>query len=290
MEAAQLISQEWDSLSGQYTAEEADFMTHFLGGNYSCFPSNVANANANFMYFSQGISSKTDYSDDIFPTITASNGPYLCNPATDIDSLSMFFSIDHERLCLEPMFFSPQYLDDNLIKQINYEGIDHERSCLEPASQADRTINMENPAKRFRSSLEVSENTRNGSNNCFSHNSNAFLVLNGGTSPSLNPKESAVTNLGRKSRARNGPATDSPSIYARRRRERINERLRILQTLVPNGTKVDISTMLEEAVQYVKFLQLQIKVLSSEDMWMYAPLAYNGINIGLDLTFSSPTN
>lgn len=45
-----------------------------------------------------------------------------------------------------------------------------------------------------------------------------------------------------------------------RRRERINERLRILQNLIPNGTKVDISTMLEEAVHYVKFLQLQIKV------------------------------
>jgi hypothetical protein len=70
-----------------------------------------------------------------------------------------------------------------------------------------------------------------------------------------------------------------------RRRERINERLKILQKLVPNGTKVsdrlitrcvasarivancpeifmqvDISTMLEEAVQYVRFLQLQIKV------------------------------
>jgi hypothetical protein len=79
--------------------------------------------------------------------------------------------------------------------------------------------------------------------------------------------------------------------------------------------------MLEEAVHYVKFLQLQIKVLtisepflfsihfsiyymqkiqinysffiiwmkqllSSEDMWMYAPIAYNGINIGLDLSFN----
>ncbi|KAF0888275.1 hypothetical protein E2562_013719 [Oryza meyeriana var. granulata] len=43
--------------------------------------------------------------------------------------------------------------------------------------------------------------------------------------------------------------------------------------------KVDISTMLEEAIQYVKFLHLQIKLLSSDEMWMYAPLAYNGINI-----------
>ncbi|XP_066361250.1 uncharacterized protein [Miscanthus floridulus] len=81
-------------------------------------------------------------------------------------------------------------------------------------------------------------------------------------------------------------ATESQSLYARKRRERINERLRILQNLVPNGTKVDISTMLEEAVQYVKFLQLQIKLLSSDEMWMYAPIAYNGMNIGIDLNLS----
>jgi hypothetical protein len=65
-----------------------------------------------------------------------------------------------------------------------------------------------------------------------------------------------------------------------KRREKINERLKTLQNLVPNGTKVDISTMLEEAVHYVKFLQLQIKLLSSDDLWMYAPLAYNGLDMG----------
>ncbi|KAL9237976.1 hypothetical protein vseg_012461 [Gypsophila vaccaria] len=89
-----------------------------------------------------------------------------------------------------------------------------------------------------------------------------------------------VTTKGKK-RASRGEATDPQSLYARRRRQRINERLRILQTLVPNGTKVDISTMLEEAVQYVKFLQLQIKLLSSDDLWMYAPLAYNGVDMNL---------
>lgn len=49
-------------------------------------------------------------------------------------------------------------------------------------------------------------------------------------------------------------------VLLQKRREKINERLRILQNLVPNGTKVDISTMLEDAVHYVQFLQLQIKV------------------------------
>ncbi|XP_042449089.1 transcription factor bHLH139-like [Zingiber officinale] len=89
-----------------------------------------------------------------------------------------------------------------------------------------------------------------------------------------------------KKRAGRGAATDPQSLYARKRRERINERLKTLQNLVPNGTKVDISTMLEEAVQYVKFLQLQIKLLSSDDLWMYAPIAYNGMNLGIDLNIS----
>ncbi|KAL6623502.1 hypothetical protein ACP70R_033381 [Stipagrostis hirtigluma subsp. patula] len=92
-----------------------------------------------------------------------------------------------------------------------------------------------------------------------------------------------------KARAARGSATEPQSIYARKRRERINERLKILQNLVPNGTKVDISTMLEEAVHYVKFLQLQIKLLSCDDTWMYAPIAYNGMNIGIDLNMDRCT-
>ncbi|OEL22825.1 Transcription factor bHLH84 [Dichanthelium oligosanthes] len=91
-----------------------------------------------------------------------------------------------------------------------------------------------------------------------------------------------------KARAAKGSATDPQSLYARRRRERINERLKILQKLVPNGTKVDISTMLEEAVRYVRFLQQQINMLSSDEMWMYAPIAYNGMSLGIDLKISPP--
>ena len=51
------------------------------------------------------------------------------------------------------------------------------------------------------------------------------------------------------------------------RRERISERLRALQELVPNGTKVDLVTMLEKAISYVKFLQLQVKVLATDEFW-----------------------
>ncbi|ESQ51089.1 hypothetical protein EUTSA_v10023147mg [Eutrema salsugineum] len=77
--------------------------------------------------------------------------------------------------------------------------------------------------------------------------------------------DSKSLNLSGKTRASRGAATDPQSLYAR----------------------VDISTMLEEAVQYVKFLQLQIKLLSSDDLWMYAPIAYNGMDIGLDMKLNS---
>ncbi|RLM78550.1 hypothetical protein C2845_PM12G24940 [Panicum miliaceum] len=63
------------------------------------------------------------------------------------------------------------------------------------------------------------------------------------------------------------PTKDPQSLAAKNRRERISERLRTLQELVPNGTKVDLVTMLEKAISYVKFLQLQVKVLATDEFW-----------------------
>ncbi|KAJ1255800.1 hypothetical protein BS78_05G220700 [Paspalum vaginatum] len=94
-------------------------------------------------------------------------------------------------------------------------------------------------------------------------------------------EESVVLKQSCSSRARSQSSKNSQNLYAKKRRERINEKLKILQQLIPNGTKVDMSTMLEEAVQYVKFLQLQIKLLSSDKTWMYAPLAYNHMSMDL---------
>ncbi|KAE9455765.1 hypothetical protein C3L33_12334, partial [Rhododendron williamsianum] len=69
-------------------------------------------------------------------------------------------------------------------------------------------------------------------------------------------------------RARRGQATDPHSIAERLcsllqlRRERIAERMRALQELVPSCNKTDRAAMLDEIIDYVKFLRLQVKVLS----------------------------
>ncbi|XP_061340442.1 transcription factor UNE12-like [Gastrolobium bilobum] len=67
-------------------------------------------------------------------------------------------------------------------------------------------------------------------------------------------------------RARRGQATDPHSIAERLRRERIAERMKALQELVPSANKTDRAVMLDEIVDYVKFLRLQVKVLSMSRM------------------------
>ncbi|KAL3513416.1 hypothetical protein ACH5RR_026133 [Cinchona calisaya] len=66
-------------------------------------------------------------------------------------------------------------------------------------------------------------------------------------------------------RAKRGCATHPRSIAERVRRTRISDRIRKLQELVPNMDKqTNTADMLEEAVEYVKFLQKQIQELTEQ--------------------------
>uniref|UniRef100_A0A2N9I1M2 BHLH domain-containing protein n=1 Tax=Fagus sylvatica TaxID=28930 RepID=A0A2N9I1M2_FAGSY len=275
MEPIGVISEgEWSSLSGMYTAEEADFMAQLL--NNASLP-NESSGDSSFGVPSstfwpahessmnvEGLSESSYYSSDMatsnfysfshgtrFGGSSSQHSYYLSDShpilAPNNNSMSMnFYMVDMKN--------ASSFLvegDDVCLNQEKSDGSAEDSSGKVPAA-----VLPEKDSQLVRQSeMPIPESESIPEEKC--------------NKPPQNSKK----------RSR---------ISADKRREGINERLRILQNLVPNGTKVDISTMLEEAVQYVKFLQLQIKLLSSDDLWMYSPIAYNGMDIGLDLKINPP--
>ncbi|XP_068467797.1 transcription factor bHLH84-like [Phaseolus vulgaris] len=283
MEPIEEISQEWMSCHSEvYTEEEAEFMSQFF---YERFNMETEAPNANSIFFIQGSEPCAHSTKYIFPTTNASNnlGHVFSLPGNDAKLMNE--NTDQE-LGLGRENLADMDLQAHKARQI-----------LVSEPEKDNTRSMEKSEKRFRSSLEGPENKRNVKSkknpkpsSLRNTEEEATQTLSSCFSDDESKDSRAMKSSG-KSRSNRDAALDLQSAYARKRRERINERLRILQTLVPNGTKVDISTMLEEAVQHVKFLQLQIKLLSSDDLWMYAPIAYNGMSIGPELlTSTSPSN
>ncbi|KAJ6374579.1 hypothetical protein OIU78_030144 [Salix suchowensis] len=76
-------------------------------------------------------------------------------------------------------------------------------------------------------------------------------------------------------RARRGQATDSHSLAERVRRERISERMKTLQLLVPGCDKITgKALMLDEIINYVQSLQSQVELLSMK-LASVNPLLYD---------------
>ncbi|KAG5250622.1 transcription factor PIF [Salix suchowensis] len=74
---------------------------------------------------------------------------------------------------------------------------------------------------------------------------------------------------------RRSRAAEVHNLSERRRRDRINEKMRALQELIPHCNKSDKASMLDEAIEYLKSLQLQLQV-----MWMgsgVVPMVFPGV-------------
>ncbi|CAL4897875.1 unnamed protein product [Urochloa decumbens] len=63
-------------------------------------------------------------------------------------------------------------------------------------------------------------------------------------------------------------AAEVHNLSERRRRDRINEKMKALQELIPHCNKTDKASMLDEAIDYLKSLQLQLQM-----MWMSGGMA-----------------
>ncbi|KDP41632.1 hypothetical protein JCGZ_16039 [Jatropha curcas] len=313
---------EWDFSRMFSTEDQLDFTSELHFTNPSGFPLSNPEANESLFYSwntlnpylhfisQENSSSSNSSSTSILPSPNHQNHLFNNFPATNDISTSMDFCIMDER---NPGSFLAMYPEVAMAEMGNLDenqppGAD---AVSAKESQLKRKFDVSelevNPSDSAKKKTRVTKDVQKSNRNVKSNKNRKLITPNcnpeeeinagpdvqassscssDGENASQDSNDCKTLNSNGKTRASRGSATDPQSLYARKRRERINERLRILQTLVPNGTKVDISTMLEEAVHYVKFLQLQIKLLSSDDLWMYAPIAYNGMDIGLNQKIS----
>ncbi|KAJ8770665.1 hypothetical protein K2173_021312 [Erythroxylum novogranatense] len=72
-------------------------------------------------------------------------------------------------------------------------------------------------------------------------------------------------------------AAEVHNLSEKRRRSRINEKMKALQNLIPNSNKTDKASMLDEAIEYLKQLQLQVQMLSLRNGISLYPISVPGL-------------
>ncbi|GAV67746.1 HLH domain-containing protein [Cephalotus follicularis] len=85
-------------------------------------------------------------------------------------------------------------------------------------------------------------------------------------------KPAPQRNLSKRSRA-----AEVHNLSEKRRRSRINEKMKALQNLIPNSNKADKASMLDEAIEYLKQLQLQVQMLSMRNGLSLHPMCLPGV-------------
>ncbi|KAG6480931.1 hypothetical protein ZIOFF_057522 [Zingiber officinale] len=92
---------------------------------------------------------------------------------------------------------------------------------------------------------------------------------------------------------RRSRAAEVHNLSERKRRDRINEKMKALQELIPHCNKTDKASMLDEAIEYLKSLQLQVQMV-----WMGSGMAsmmfpgvqqyISGIGMGMGMGMGHP--
>ncbi|PQQ15618.1 transcription factor SPATULA-like isoform X1 [Prunus yedoensis var. nudiflora] len=72
-------------------------------------------------------------------------------------------------------------------------------------------------------------------------------------------------------------AAEVHNMSEKRRRSRINEKMKALQNLIPNSNKTDKASMLDEAIEYLKQLQLQVQMLTMKNGLSLHPMCLPGV-------------
>ncbi|CAI0405176.1 unnamed protein product [Linum tenue] len=166
---------------------------------------------------------------------------------------------------------------DNDSDEAEFCGSDQDDATMLEANAGKLSANGLNSKKRKRNGQDTEHSPGKGSQLSAEVNKDGSEVQHkGGKSPTSTTNKTSGKNgkHGSKAsdpekeeyihvRARRGQATNSHSLAERVRREKISERMKFLQDLVPGCSKVTgKAVMLDEIINYVQSLQRQVEFLS----------------------------
>ncbi|XP_076895754.1 transcription factor PIF7-like [Bidens hawaiensis] len=114
-----------------------------------------------------------------------------------------------------------------------------------------------------------------------------------------NQEDKECLNEGDTIRSRSNRPSRAAAVHnqsERRRRERINEKMKALQKLVPNANKTDKASMLDEVIDYLKKLKTQVHIMKNMSIQLQqqqhhlqmSMLAQMGMGFGLQMGMPLP--
>ncbi|KAL9674324.1 hypothetical protein QQ045_030596 [Rhodiola kirilowii] len=116
-------------------------------------------------------------------------------------------------------------------------------------------------AERSIGNSACATNLRENEANMMAGNTEEDLVFHYGP----DDKKEAQGSEGLKARSSSTRRSRTAAVHnqsERKRRDRINQKMKILQKLVPNASKTDKASMLDEVIKYLKNLQAQIQMMN----------------------------
>lgn len=134
-------------------------------------------------------------------------------------------------------------------------------------AESEPRVNLSDPETYFGANVKDSADNALSSAGDFSYDSENV------------PEASEVrSNQGRpRSSSKRSRAAEVHNLSEKRRRSRINEKMKALQNLIPNSNKTDKASMLDEAIEYLKQLQLQVQMLSMRNGLSLYPMCLPGV-------------
>ncbi|GLU18227.1 hypothetical protein SLE2022_345380 [Rubroshorea leprosula] len=175
-------------------------------------------------------------------------------------------------------YFSHQESDFPEFWTQNSQGIIHSGTQNEgPVVQSNDTAKVESIGSKKRKAKDFSESSSGSSSPQVIKRRNGSGKGKRVKGNEEEPKE--VVHV----RAKRGQATNRHSLAERVRRGKINEKLKLLQDIVPGCYKtMGMAVMLEEIINYVKSLQNQVEFLSKELTAAFRLSNFNSETDGLE--------